>query len=477
MVALAKTDSSSVTATDSGERQRLASAVQSNGHEVGWTSSAMYNEARRKRSYRVAVNLFNKNPERGLQFLIDWGFVTPTPTCVARFLITRKGLSKQKIGDYVGNIQDEFCSSVLKSIAQEIDMYTLDLDIALRRFLHHFRLPGEAQKIERVIQAFAERYCQCNPAGAGSSQKRIDTVFVLAFAIIMLNTDLHSPNVKPQKRMKLEDFIKNLRGLDEGRMINPASLADIYERIKAQEFRTGSDHVTQVLKVDRKIVGNKPTLTLPHRRLICYIRLTEVLDPRRKQSPTAHQREAFLFNDLLLLTKIVPKKKNKATYQYRESHALGGMEVGHFSTPVYPYGVRIRLGGEDRTLHFNASCAEDRRRFLEDLDEAILENGEMEALESNLRLLDEEVKQSRQKSQSSNENRDSGVPDDTISQGGSQKCGISTSSGELRHFESPVRESMRKTTSNSSVDSGLAVSASSMSTSWPLATHLHRTTC
>ncbi|KHJ46296.1 hypothetical protein D918_03344 [Trichuris suis] len=179
----------------------------------------------------------------------------------------------------------------------------------------------------------------------------------------------------------------------------------------------------------------------------------------------------------LKLTKIVPKKKNKATYQYRESHALGGMEVGHFSTPIYPYGVRIHLGGEGRTLHFNASCAEDRRRFLEDLDEAILENGEMEALESNLRLLDEEVKQSRQKSQSSNENRDSGVPDDTVSQGGSQKCGISTSSGELCHFESPVRESMRKTTSNSSVDSGLAVSASSMSTSWPLATHLYRTTC
>jgi Sec7 domain len=29
-----------------------------------------------------------------------------------------------------------------------------------------------------------------------------DTIFILAFAIILLNTDLHTPNLKPEKRMK-----------------------------------------------------------------------------------------------------------------------------------------------------------------------------------------------------------------------------------------------------------------------------------
>ena len=37
-----------------------------------------------------------------------------------------------------------------------------------------------------------------------------DTILVLAFAIIMLNTDLHSPNVK--RKMSKEQFIRNLRG-------------------------------------------------------------------------------------------------------------------------------------------------------------------------------------------------------------------------------------------------------------------------
>ena len=43
-----------------------------------------------------------------------------------------------------------------------------------------------------------------------------DSIFILAFAIILLNTDLHTPNLKQEKRMKVEDFVKNLRGIDDG---------------------------------------------------------------------------------------------------------------------------------------------------------------------------------------------------------------------------------------------------------------------
>jgi IQ motif/SEC7 domain-containing protein len=39
-----------------------------------------------------------------------------------------------------------------------------------------------------------------------------DTIFILAFAIILLNTDMYSPNIKPDRKMMLEDFIRNLRG-------------------------------------------------------------------------------------------------------------------------------------------------------------------------------------------------------------------------------------------------------------------------
>lgn len=40
-----------------------------------------------------------------------------------------------------------------------------------------------------------------------------DTIFILAFAIVLLNTDMYSPNIKPERKMLLEDFIRNLRGV------------------------------------------------------------------------------------------------------------------------------------------------------------------------------------------------------------------------------------------------------------------------
>lgn len=61
------------------------------------------------------------------------------------------------------------------------------------------------------LPAYSQRYCICNP-GVVRQFRNPDTIFILAFAIILLNTDMYSPNVKPERKMKLEDFVKNLRG-------------------------------------------------------------------------------------------------------------------------------------------------------------------------------------------------------------------------------------------------------------------------
>ena len=44
-----------------------------------------------------------------------------------------------------------------------LDFKDKDLVQALRLFLEGFRLPGEAQKIDRLMEKFASRYCGCNP--------------------------------------------------------------------------------------------------------------------------------------------------------------------------------------------------------------------------------------------------------------------------------------------------------------------------
>jgi IQ motif and SEC7 domain-containing protein len=150
---------------------------------------------------------------------------------------------------------------VRRCFAQEMDLHGMTVDVALRKFQAHFRMPGEAQKIERLMEVFGQRYCQCNEDTI-SRLRSPDTVFVLAFAVIMLNTDLHTPNLKPERRMKLDDFVKNLRGIDDGADIERDILVGIYERVKSTEFKPGHDHVTQVMKVQSTIGGKKPVSLL-----------------------------------------------------------------------------------------------------------------------------------------------------------------------------------------------------------------------
>lgn len=365
-------------------------------------------ETIRKRQYRVGLNLFNKKPEKGIAYLIRRGFLENSPQGVARFLISRKGLSKQMIGEYLGNLQSPFCMAVLECFAAELDLSGMCVDVALRKFQQHFRMPGEAQKIERLMEVFSQRYCQCN-VDIVARLRSPDTIFVLAFAIIMLNTDLHTPNIKPERRMKLEDFIKNLRGIDDCGDIDSDILTGIYERVKANEFKPGSDHVTQVMKVQATILGKKPNMALPHRRLVCYCRLYEIPDINKKERPGVHQREVFLFNDLLVITKILSKKKSSVTYTFRNSYPLCGMVVTLFEVPHYPYGIKLSQRVDQKVIiTFNARNEHDRCKFAEDLKEAVSEMDEME----NLRI---EAELDRQKSSRGNrsgtENRDSGVAD------------------------------------------------------------------
>ena len=79
----------------------------------------------------------------------------------------------------------------------------------------NYRMPGEAQKIERLMEVFSHRFVMCNPDTVDKLNST-DSIFILAFAIMLLNTDLHTPNLKPEKRMKMEDFVRNLRGIDDG---------------------------------------------------------------------------------------------------------------------------------------------------------------------------------------------------------------------------------------------------------------------
>lgn len=215
-------------------RQALLEDIERIKNEIKTTSDDILQVDRgktiEKDQMRHGIKKFNNHPQAGIDFLIDMGRLERTPYCVARFLFETNSLNKTSIGIYLGDGND-FPRRVLSEFGNLHDFTDQKLDIALRKFLFSFRLPGEAQKIDRMMECFAARYCECNE---GVFQNR-DTCYVLSFSIIMMNTSLHNPSVK--EKPTVERFIEMNRGIDGGENLPEAMLRDLFEGIKQEPFK------------------------------------------------------------------------------------------------------------------------------------------------------------------------------------------------------------------------------------------------
>src|SRR5690348_16727302 len=98
-----------------------------------------------------------------MKLLISEGFVENNHEAVAKFLRNTEGLDKTKIGEYLGEIKNEFNLKVMHAFIDNFVFKDQQIDLALRRLLGTFRLPGEAQKIDKIMEKFAERYFNQNP--------------------------------------------------------------------------------------------------------------------------------------------------------------------------------------------------------------------------------------------------------------------------------------------------------------------------
>ncbi|KAM1764560.1 hypothetical protein EV2_003811 [Malus domestica] len=192
-----------------------------------------------RRAYKLelqkGVSLFNRKPNKGIEFLISSKKVGSSPEDVASFLRNNTaGLNETMIGDYLGE-REEFPLKVMHAYVDSFNFKGMDFGEAIRFFLRGFRLPGEAQKIDRIMEKFAERYCKCSPNSFTSA----DTAYVLAYSVIMLNTDAHNNMVKD--KMTKADFIRNNRGIDDGKDLPEEYLGVLYDQIVKNEIKMSAD--------------------------------------------------------------------------------------------------------------------------------------------------------------------------------------------------------------------------------------------
>ncbi|KAG6911839.1 hypothetical protein DXG01_000086 [Tephrocybe rancida] len=114
-------------------------------------------------------------------------------------------VSKAEVAGILASSPDTFYSQALRTYIGEFNFVDDPLDVALRKLLMEVGLPRETQQIDRVIEAFASRYLQCNPALFTSD----DHPYILAFSLIMLHTDAFNKSNK--RKMSKADYIKNTR--------------------------------------------------------------------------------------------------------------------------------------------------------------------------------------------------------------------------------------------------------------------------
>nr|XP_057925223.1 PH and SEC7 domain-containing protein 1-like isoform X2 [Doryrhamphus excisus] len=104
--------------------------------------------------------------------------------------------------------------------------------VCLRRsFLKQVVIMGESQERERMLSHFSRRYLLCNPTMFATD----DAVHTLTCALMLLNTDLHGPNVG--RKMSWPQFVDNLRGLNDGGDFPKDLLKALYNSIKTQKLQ------------------------------------------------------------------------------------------------------------------------------------------------------------------------------------------------------------------------------------------------
>jgi len=188
------------------------------------------------------IPIFNKNPKKGIQFFLsnykfeDTKSSTEDPRnsalLVAKFIWNNHKLLKRRmVGEYLGDV-DTFSGEVLKSYLHEFDFTNVPFDDALRMFLSRFTIPGEAQKIDRIMEKFAGRFCECNPKAFETP----DVGYILAFSLIMLNTDAHNASIKPENKMTKQQFVHNNRGINNGKDLAKEYLEELYDNIVQKEI-------------------------------------------------------------------------------------------------------------------------------------------------------------------------------------------------------------------------------------------------
>ncbi len=106
-----------------------------------------------KRRFQEALSTglskFSAHPRSGIDHWVQHDLVKDEPSSLALFFLEHKDqIDKTALGDYLGDVKEANIAA-MHSYVDHLDFSGMVIDEGIRHFLSGFRLPGEAQKIDR----------------------------------------------------------------------------------------------------------------------------------------------------------------------------------------------------------------------------------------------------------------------------------------------------------------------------------------
>jgi brefeldin A-inhibited guanine nucleotide-exchange protein len=250
-------------------------------------SRELENQRRKKADFKEGLQIFNeKSAMKGIDFLVKTDHLKKDPIEVAKFIQSQAGLNRTHIGEFLGTNPklNPFPALVMKEWLKYQDFTGLDLETGFRKFLTTIVLPKEGQVIDRIVDAWAAYWYEQNKNDTPFKNESV--VHVFACFILLLNTQLHNPNLANNARMDVSEFIKNTVGINEGEDLSKDFLTKLYNNLKNNEIKPGASlEVTDDTSISEKL----DSMPIQKRKQILYDRESSQIIRQTKATLADHK--------------------------------------------------------------------------------------------------------------------------------------------------------------------------------------------
>lgn len=202
-------------------------------------AESVMSQKKAKNQIERAQEIFKKSPNKALKYFSTHNMCKDTPQSYADFLFNTGWLDPTGVGEIIGGSKP-LNLEILPLFVNHFNFKGQSFEGAFRAFLSKFRIPGESQMIDRIMQEFGTKFYNDN----SSLFSCADTVYVLAYSTLMLHTDAHHPTIT--NHMTLDEFIRNNRGIDNGKDLPVQFLTDLYKGITSKKINLSGNNLTSI---------------------------------------------------------------------------------------------------------------------------------------------------------------------------------------------------------------------------------------